>query len=224
MHAHRAFLASTIVAIAALSGCGGGSSTSPNPGFKDPRDGQTYDLVKIGTQTWFAENLDYKGTGSDTVGVCSEFLTANCDLYGRLYTWAEAMQGATSSGATPSGVQGVCPSGWHLPSSDELTTLDTYASGLQGAFNLASGLMSNSSAWGAYAGSNSTGFNGLPAGYLLASPFTFANSGGYAWWWSSTLDGSTGEVDNLGIQGLDRSIHLNEDFPANAHSVRCIAN
>jgi uncharacterized protein (TIGR02145 family) len=174
-----------------------------------------------------AKNLNYwysAGDGVDTFGVCYSFSPDSCQKYGRLYTWAEAMQGATSIGATPSGVQGVCPSGWHLPSSDELTTLDTYASGLQGAFNLASGLMSNSSAWGAYAGSNSTGFNGLPAGYLLASPFTFANSGGYAWWWSSTLDGSTGEVDNLGIQGLDRSIHLNEDFPANAHSVRCIAN
>ena len=45
-------------------------------------------------------------------------------FYGAYYTWAAAMNGAAASSSSPSGVQGVCPTGWHLPSDDEWKTLD----------------------------------------------------------------------------------------------------
>ena len=196
------------------------------PTFVDARDGQTYPMVQIGTQTWMAKNLNHwysAGDGVDTFGVCYNYSQDSCQKYGRLYTWAEAMQGASSSNASPSGVQGICPSGWHLPSEAEMATLQTYASGQQSS-NTAAVLMSSGTAWGTYAGTNTTGFNGLPAGYLYAPTSSFANIGGYTWWWTSSFDPSSGEAYNLGIQGSDQSLHMGEDLTANAHSVRCIAN
>jgi uncharacterized protein (TIGR02145 family) len=215
MHAHRAFLASTIVAIAALSGCGGGSSTSPNPGFKDPRDGQTYDLVKIGTQTWFAENLDYKGTGSDTVGVCSEFLTANCDLYGRLYTWAEAMGVATSynnNTLNATGrVQGLCPAGSHLPSDSEWVVLDSAVHGN------AADLKSNR--WN---GNNSTGFGVLP-GSSRQNTGDFNAPGQDAYFWYPT-EASSSNADFHYFLATSSALLRASYYKTSALSVRCLVN
>jgi uncharacterized protein (TIGR02145 family) len=84
----------------------------------DPRDGKIYRTVTIGSQVWMAQNLNYRNTtgNTDTVGVCYGNAIDSCTKYGRLYTWAEVMAGSASSNANPSGVQGVCPSGWQVPS------------------------------------------------------------------------------------------------------------
>ena len=68
----------------------------------DERDGKKYKTVTIGSQTWFAQNLNYAIDGS----VCPEGDSRNCDRYGRLYTWEVA--------------QNVCPEGWMLPDSLDL--------------------------------------------------------------------------------------------------------
>ncbi len=95
----------------------------------DSRDGQTYYTVKIGNQTWMAQNLNFRNMvgSTDTVGVCYGGNKDSCSKYGRLYTWAEAMglmagfNSVLGNFSLPR--RGVCPSGWHLPSSFEWTSL-----------------------------------------------------------------------------------------------------
>ena len=80
----------------------------------DARDGQVYETVTIGTQTWFAVNLNYDT--EDNTSKCYEDDSANCFTYGRLY------EGITA--------QTVCPEGWHLASVEEWQTLIDYLGGI----------------------------------------------------------------------------------------------
>jgi len=109
--------------------------------FTDLRDGSIYRTAKIGSQCWMAENLRYlpSVTGPETISVTEAFIyvygydgndleeamaTENYQIYGALYNWAAAMNGEAPSNNTPSGVTGICPSGWHLPSHNEITELE----------------------------------------------------------------------------------------------------
>ena len=100
-----------------------------------------YNTVRIGDRIWMAENLNYRymaktaGSGAlavDSSSFCYDNNPLNCDLYGRLYLWSAAVDSSgilNSSGAgvgcgftkacSATQIQGVCPSGWHLPSSTE---------------------------------------------------------------------------------------------------------
>jgi len=122
----------------------------------DPRDGKIYKTVKIGTQLWMAENLNY----ACDFGYCYEDKIQNCDVYGRLYAWV--------------GAKKACPSGWHIPDNSEWKILFNYLGGLK----LASGkLKQNSSAYWhddkfyddckERKPNNQSGFSAIPAGRYL---------------------------------------------------------
>lgn len=95
----------------------------------DARDGQTYCTVKIGTQTWMGENLDYEVSGSK----CYKDVPENCEKFGRLYTYAQTMGHAEEecgAGWMCKGnfslSPGICPEGWTVPTQKDWKTLEDY--------------------------------------------------------------------------------------------------
>ena len=153
--------------------------------FIDPRDSETYGTVEIGDQCWMAENLAYDQSAYGGDWCYSDDCATYEATYGRLYDWAAAMQGAASSDTNPSGVQGVCPTDWHLPSDAEYTELTTYLGGesVAGGKMKEVGLIHwntpNTSA------DNSSGFTGLPAGYRNTNG-SCGDIGGGTGLWSAT--------------------------------------
>lgn len=156
----------------------------------DSRDGQVYKIVTIGKQVWMAQNLNYETDAS----YCYKNQSDNCNKYGRLYTWADAMDsaGTWSSNGAECGyaktcspiypVRGVCPKDWHLPTYNEWQSLFSAVGGRSGA-----GLMLKSvSGW--VNGGNGTdefSFTVLPAG----NGQTYGsgiNEGTYARFWIPT--------------------------------------
>ncbi|GHV15212.1 hypothetical protein AGMMS49938_12870 [Fibrobacterales bacterium] len=135
----------------------------------DARDGKTYSIVVIGTQTWMAENLNY-APESGTFW-CYDGDEANCTTYGRLYDWATALT--------------VCPTDWYLPSDAEWTTLIDYV----GGSSTAGTKLKASSGWDAYNGihfgTDDYGFSALPGGRGISGS-DFSNVGNSGSWWSAT--------------------------------------
>ena len=141
-----------------------GAGVSNISALKDARDGQTYKTVKIGGQWWMAENLNFETDSS----FCYNDEESNCTKYGRLYRWAAAVGKSESEcgyGHTcslPSGnIQGVCPSGWHLPS---LTEWDSLIDAV-GGVSISGEVLKSTSGWNDSGnGTDVFGFSALPAG------------------------------------------------------------
>ena len=150
--------------------------------FTDPRDGQVYKTVKISDQIWMAENLNYDYNMGTAKSYCYNDEAANCEKYGRLYTWAAAMDSAakfSNAGKgcgygekynpkkySPRKIRGICPEGWHLPSDAEWETLFTAVGGKY----VAGTKLKSSNGWNngydktTGNGTDEYGFSVLPAG------------------------------------------------------------
>src|SRR5574344_670616 len=188
--------------------------------FIDSRDGNEYNWVQIGDQVWMAENLAYlprvnmvadgsedaAGSyyyvyGYDGTNVADAKATANYNTYGVLYNWTAAMDGEASSTTNPSGVQGVCPDGWHLPSDAEWTELTDYLGGTSdagGKLKETGTTHWNSPNTGA---TNETGFTALPGGGR-SNKGAFDYIGSYGYWWSATESGTNGAwLRGMGYNG-----------------------
>jgi uncharacterized protein (TIGR02145 family) len=150
--------------------------------FIDTRDNKIYKKVKIGNQWWMGENLNYAVSNTSTDSSwCYENNADSCAKYGRLYNWNTAMAGSAGSWANPSGVRGVCPEGWHLPSNAEWEALMVAA----GGYSTAGKKLKSKSGW--YDNGNGTddyGFSALPGGYYLRGSFDYVGSESY--WWLAT--------------------------------------
>lgn len=167
--------------------------------FVDSRDNHEYRWVKIGQQIWMAENLAflpevYPGEvgaqdtalyyvyGYEGYDVEVAKQSENFAKYGVLYNWKAASQGALNSSTVPSGVQGVCPEGWHLPSLDEWRIL------LNPQIQIHPDLLSTSGWIFDNIGTNATGFNVLPAGFRATwgGDFIFCSEGLVSLFWTTT--------------------------------------
>ncbi len=212
-------------------------ATTALENFTDSRDGNVYEYVSIGSQVWMTENLRYlpdivgPGTGSDTTAcyyvygydgtnVSEAKATGNYQTYGVLYNWPAAMAGSASSSANPSGVQGVCPAGWHLPSDAEWTVLTN----LLGGSSLAGGKLkeTGTSHWSSpnTGASNETFFSALPGGYRYTNG-TFANIDYYGFWWCAT-EYATGGTWYLRMQYNNRDLVRDYYYTKLGLSVRCV--
>jgi len=169
----------------------------------DSRDGQTYKTVVIGTQTWMAQNLNYKVSNS---------WCYNCSRYGRLYL------PATKSN---------CPDGWHLPSNDEWRTLKSYVDANNGSEDVAVSLKSTTGWSDNGNGLDRFGFSALPGGEYIeyfGGGGYFDNVGEYAFFWSST-NYNTNYAYLWRLQSDDDDFYSGGSANLGAAlSVRCIQN
>lgn len=180
-----------VFAAALLGSCGSvvedGYTAIPDENFEqalidygqltDKRDGKTYKTVKIGNQTWMAENLAFLPDSGNYWAYDND--NTNVAKYGYLYDWQTA--------------KNVCPTGWHLPSDKEWSVLTDYFE-LQVAKIITSryGLyapgtkMKSTSGWqDGGNGTNESGFNAFPVGYR-GNDGDFNGIGSYGFWWSSS--------------------------------------
>jgi len=179
-------------------GSSGGSSSPSGVGTNKCTDIANCKKQQIGSQYWLAENLNIDVSGS----TCYEGKSANCDKYGRLYDWATAMALPSKCNTilstsdsdcaikTPNH-QGICPSGWHIPSNDDWDRLYRYADGTSGTdspYNspTAGRYLKATSGWNdcgpsgsgkSYLCEDTKGFSALPGG-------SFYYAGNFGYWWS----------------------------------------
>jgi uncharacterized protein (TIGR02145 family) len=164
----------------------------------DSRDGKTYKAIKVGTQIWMAENLNYDDAKYSR---CYDNNPDNCAKYGRLYDWETA--------------NNACPDGFHLPTNEEWNTLIDYVGGEK----MGGKSLKSSKGWKRYSKSdyfdNQYGFTALPGGYgyMVESygyiDVSFRDAGNCGLWWSAPK----GRYMRIGKQSSSL---------ANLFSVRCV--
>jgi uncharacterized protein (TIGR02145 family) len=175
--------------------------------------------VKIGEQTWMAENLNYNAKGSK----CYDNKEANCKKYGRLYNWATTKT--------------ACPSGWHLPNASDWDILmkyvqtdngNTYTSGSKAS--VAGKYLKTKNGWEGYLnakgveengnGEDKYGFAALPGGWST-SDGRFGSDGYDGYWWSS----SERDSDYAYYRHItDDGANWDEELKGYLYSVRCVTD
>ena len=132
---------------------------------------QFYRIVKIGSQTWFAENLNaMPASGNSWCYGDSEF---NCNKYGRLYDWEAA--------------NNACPDDWKLPSKNDYDNLLDYVENRDEGI-LAGNVLKSSDGW-----------NAIFGGAKLDDSFAMLEQ--QAYWWSSTQSDTQAAYRNIRDDG-----------------------
>ena len=222
--------------------------------FLDERDGNSYKTIQFGSQCWFAQNLAYLPSIQDastfvTYGnnsqpsygvygytgtdVTAAKATTNYKTYGVLYNWYAAVNSSLTDGSAE-GTQGACPTGWHVPTTAEQTTLyNTINADTKYRCNSTSGAIGKAMAapygWRSSAvdcqvgnnqqTNNSTGFNCLPVGSRFTSG-AFVNMGYSTLFWSSSF--SSPYALSLYLYYNGTGFNSYSDSPVRGFSVRCL--
>jgi len=202
----------------------------------DARDGQTYRIVKIGDQTWMAENLNYADS-TQTPSLlnrnwCYGNNPINCKTYGRLYSWTAAIDSVKLSQDLDDPldcgygkrcflwgrVQGICPEGYHLPDTTEWSTLVAAV----GGWNNAGKVLKSQVGWPYFKGSDDYGFSAL-AGGIRHHNKDFEAIDGSTYFWVATEKSSenTTQVYSIHI-GNNRINSFVDGYKDNGYSIRCI--
>jgi len=162
--------------------------------------------VKIGNQTWMAENLNCNVNGSK----CYKNDPSYCAEYGRLYDWETAKK--------------VCPSGWHLPSESDWDELINYVESDNGCSSCAGKYLKSKSGWSSVGnGTDDYEFSALPGGdYNGYDKNYYLGIGNYGVWWSATDYNTLNAYYRAIIYNVD---DVESDIPngkKNLASVRCV--
>ena len=228
-------------------------------------DGNVYNTVMIGTQCWMKENLrtmhyangipiapgsvntsDFDQSGGDELYYVPNGDLSNVPTYGLLYNWYAATCGGVpeSSNDNPSGIQGICPNGWHLPSSAEASQMGQYlynspeyeCGGISNwyAKTLADSLNWESSTVECAVGNdlsanNATGFTAMPAGsvhkiyenYQWVAGCFFGSS---TMFWTTYWYSNSGDADAFGFSSDSSGWSHSHYDKRNGYSVRCVRN
>jgi uncharacterized protein (TIGR02145 family) len=211
---------------------GEGGQPCPGTPTVTDADGNVYNTVQIGEQCWMKENLrvgtlidgsQEMTSGNGIEKYCYFDDPVNCETYGGLYQWNEMMQYTT----TP-GVQGICPSGWHLPTDDEWKELEIYlgmsqteADDIEWRGTNQGKQMKSTSGWYADGnGINSSGFTALPGGFRF-NDGVFQKLGERGTFWSSSEGSVTSAWYRNPSFNYDQ-VYRNNFNKNNAFSCRCI--
>ena len=224
----------------------GDAQPCPNATTVTDIDGHVYNTVKLGSQCWMASNLRTtryadgtfiaQGSGNSTTTAYRYMPDNNEDnlpTYGYLYNWLAVMYGASGSSANPSGVQGVCPNGWHVPSNAEWNQLTNYLMN-EGGYTCGSGgnsiakALASTTGWNCSSvtcaigstpiNNNSTGFGVYASGYYNGGTISM---GVYSYLWSTTEYG-----DNVISRGFCSEYafvpQITNTMKQMGHPVRCL--
>lgn len=207
------------------------------PEYKDARDGQIYKVVKIGDQVWMAENLKFNAPES----FCYEDRYTVCKTNGRLYTWLGAMdikdkyKGERYTSKLKKKHQGVCPTGWHIPTNAEWEALAKAVEGVKDtcnendvcAWKNVGKALKATAGWenedgDTSNGENTSGFAAMPSGHkdMLSN---FEGLGTSAMYWSVD-EGIGNEYDAYRWAISDDMLYFDAGYKNEAYSVRCIRN
>jgi len=199
-------------------------------------DGYTYDIVAIGDQCWFAENLrnEHYANGDAIPGELSNGEWSDADDtnlgaqaiynndasnltdYGRLYNWF-AVDDA----------RGLCPSGWHVPTDGEYMTLEmalgmseseANGTGYRGT-DQGTQMKSSASDSPSWDGTNTSGFSGLAGGYRSYNG-DFGSEGYAGYFWSASADGTIAWFRTLFVGSTE--VNRYSSYRRYGYSVRCV--
>ena len=232
------YLLSTVLLL--VIGCEATDSSDDNNNQNPPNEtgtvtdveGNVYKIVKIGDQWWMAENLkttkyrngDPISNVTDNSAWAALNTPAYCwyenntatygTVYGALYNWFTV-------DAASNGNRSICPTGWHIPTEAEWTTLTTFLGGL----NVAGGKMKEvgTSHWSSpnTGASNTSDFTGLPGGFRSYVDGSFQYLGNFGHWWSRTQGDGT-QAWNIGLFYLDSSVNNSLSVKKLGFSIRCV--
>jgi uncharacterized protein (TIGR02145 family) len=195
--------------------------------------GKTYKTVKIGNQTWMAENLNYAIEGDGRK--CYDNSEANCNKYGSLYNWATAVNlpPSCNTNACKSQIQenhrGICPEGWHIPSDVDWKTLTGYVRSDKGVAGIGvAKFLKSTEGWDSHAtygnGTDAYGFKALSGGYY-GSNNKYSNIGKDGTWWNSKEPSSPVTMANRSHIGYNNgSVVIGNAFKSNFYNVRCVSD
>jgi len=212
----------------------------PCPGMPTvPYMGKVYNTIQVYSQCWLKENLDagtriswptiqYQSDNGVIEKFCYNNLQSNCDTFGGLYQWQEAMQ-YTCTGR----VQGICPPSWHIPTDKEWQVLEGSIDvnyhigspvwdyegwrGSNAGFNLKANVP-----WALdYSVADPFHFSALPGGELV-NPTGFHYNGWATDWWSATRPFWTSNPYIRTLDGQSSKIARNLSDPSQSYAVRCI--